>query len=217
MRFLIGATLALLYLQQAPHDASDIISGTMPTGRLGSGSATSSTYLRGDSTWATPPGGAGLDAGLIVLSLTACPSGYAEETTLNGKFVLGTLDANGNVTGTGGADSITPAGTNSGTAVADHTSHTHAYTEVPNHVHPYCSQTATTGGVSSYEHGAIDTSSAKTECSETTNNPTGGVASGTTAGPSATLTHTVSTQPTFAGTEFDNRPAFVRVIFCKKT
>ena len=36
------------------HDAGLITTGTMGTARLGSGSATSSTYLRGDSTWATP-------------------------------------------------------------------------------------------------------------------------------------------------------------------
>lgn len=32
-------------------NASNIASGTVPTARLGSGSATSSTFLRGDSTW----------------------------------------------------------------------------------------------------------------------------------------------------------------------
>ncbi len=37
------------------HAAADIASGTLATARLGSGSATSATYLRGDQTWATPP------------------------------------------------------------------------------------------------------------------------------------------------------------------
>ncbi len=36
-------------------DAGDIISGTVATARLGSGTASSSTYLRGDQTWATIP------------------------------------------------------------------------------------------------------------------------------------------------------------------
>lgn len=36
-------------------DASNLNAGTVPTIRLGSGSASSTTYLRGDSTWATIP------------------------------------------------------------------------------------------------------------------------------------------------------------------
>jgi hypothetical protein len=36
------------------HAATDIASGTMATARLGSGTASASTFLRGDSTWAAP-------------------------------------------------------------------------------------------------------------------------------------------------------------------
>lgn len=38
-------------------DASDIATGTIDTARLGSGTANSTTFLRGDQTWATPAGG----------------------------------------------------------------------------------------------------------------------------------------------------------------
>ena len=41
------------------HNATDINAGTVATIRLGSGTANSSTYLRGDQTWATPASGGG--------------------------------------------------------------------------------------------------------------------------------------------------------------
>ena len=52
------------------HAAADITSGTIATARLGSGSANSSTFLRGDSTWVAVSGGGGsarqvVDAGNI--------------------------------------------------------------------------------------------------------------------------------------------------------
>lgn len=152
---------------------------------------------------------------------------------LRGKFVKGAA-AGQNPGATGGAQTHTHAShpalshsgaavadhasqSHSGAAVADHASHTHQYTDVPNHTHPVNvtdpqhshavqSQTATTGAATSYEHGAVDTSSTKasegdttapasTGITATTSNPTGGVASGTTQGPSAALAHSV-TQPT---------------------
>lgn len=41
------------------HPAADIVSGVMATARLGSGTASISTFLRGDSTWAAAGGGGG--------------------------------------------------------------------------------------------------------------------------------------------------------------
>jgi hypothetical protein len=40
-------------------DASQVTAGTVATARLGSGTANSSTFLRGDQSWATPAGGSG--------------------------------------------------------------------------------------------------------------------------------------------------------------
>ena len=82
-----------------------------------------------------------------------------------------------------------------GTAVDAHASHTHTYTQVPNHVHGVSTilRTATTGGATTQVTNAQDTSSTA-DTTRKTDNPDGGVATGTTAGPSATLTHAV-TQP----------------------
>lgn len=114
-----------------------------------------------------------------------------------------------NVTGT-----LTPAGTiawpagvptHSGITISDHASHTHTYTDVVNHTHTVTSVGSSASGSTTNLTGTSDTSST----TATTSNPSSGVAQGTTAGPSATLTHTVSSQgtvawpagvPTFTGT-----------------
>jgi len=52
--------------------------------------------------------------------------------------------------------------------------HTLQVTEIPSHTHIITSQTATTGGATSYEHGTLDTSSAETEATEVTGATGGG-------------------------------------------
>ena len=69
-------------------NATKITSGTVPTARLGSGTANNSVFLRGDNTWATPSGGGGsattinnqADNRLITCTGTA--------DTLNGESLL---------------------------------------------------------------------------------------------------------------------------------
>lgn len=56
------------------HAAVDITSGTIATARLGSGTPTSTTFLRGDQTWAAP---AGTPAGIVsAFAGSAAPTGY---------------------------------------------------------------------------------------------------------------------------------------------
>ena len=244
-----------------PIDAANITSGTIATARLGSGTADATTFLRGDQTYAAPSAG-GVPAGLITFVITgSCPTGWSEVAALNGKTLFGTIAVNADVGTTGGNDNITPAGTNttptftgtawtppviswpagvptiSGIAVSDHASHTHTYTDVVNHVHVQNKPSGFTGG-SAYL--TADTSvNGSTASYLSTADPTGGVATGTTAGPGAVLTHTVSSQgtiawpvgvptiasytpagtnstPVFTGSSFDNRSAFTKVIFCSK-
>jgi len=65
-------------------NAAALATGLVPTARLGSGTANSGTYLRGDQTWQAIP--AGVPSGLIMLSLSPCPAGYTRITTLDGYF-----------------------------------------------------------------------------------------------------------------------------------
>ncbi len=51
------AAIALSKLASDPSNASNLASGTVPTARLGSGTASSSTFLRGDNSWAAAGGG----------------------------------------------------------------------------------------------------------------------------------------------------------------
>ena len=52
-----SAAIALSNLATDPSNATNLASGTVPTARLGSGTASSSTVLYGDQTYKTEPGG----------------------------------------------------------------------------------------------------------------------------------------------------------------
>ena len=181
-------------------------------GDLPAGLARDTEVTSAIETHAATPHGGSLPAGLIVMwggLIANIPSGWALCNGQNGtpdlrdRFIKGASSEPG---GTGGAATHGHAGhtdhaalTHSGAAVTDHAvtqptaageaAHTHTYTQTVNHVHVQTVNSATTGGLSGY---APDTSSNTPAVSGySTQNPTGGVASGTTAA-GASHTHTLS-------------------------
>ncbi len=170
------------------------------------------------NTWVDIPGSTSIPPGLIVITLTSCPSGWTESTALNGKFLRGTIAANGNVGQTGGIDAATPTGTISfpvsvpsftGSALAAHA-----------HELPWQIPSTTTIRQIAVATFGTGTSRAATAVSAagTANTTSAAVAlsSAVSGGtPAGTITWPASA-PTFSGVAFDNRPAFTNVIFCSK-
>jgi hypothetical protein len=125
-----------------------------------------------------PPGSdASIPAGVIVMwsgTIASIPSGWFLCDGQNGtpdlrdRFIRGAA-AGQNPGATGGALTHTHT---------DHATHTHTYTQIPNHVHVQSVNSAATGGLSGY---TADTSTNTGVASGySTQNPTGGVATGTT-------------------------------------
>jgi hypothetical protein len=84
--------------------------------------------------------------------------------------------------------------------VSDHASHTHTYTQVPNHTHPHNMQGGTTGSTTGTNvMGSTATGGSSRAMAIATSNPTGGVATGTTNGPDATITHSVTNNAVTSG------------------
>ena len=115
--------------------------------------------------------GGSLPAGIIVFTAGACPATWTEYTAAQGFAVVG-LPSGGTNAGTVGT-----ALTN----LQDKT-HAHTYTQVVNHVHGLTTvlRTATTGSATTQVTDAQDTSSTA-DATRKTDNPDGGVATGTTA------------------------------------
>jgi hypothetical protein len=68
-------------------NASNLALGLANPARLGNGTANSSTFLRGDSTWAPVPTGESFPSGLMVLSNSPCPAGWTRVTIWDGLFI----------------------------------------------------------------------------------------------------------------------------------
>ena len=93
-------------------NASNISSGTVPTARLATGTANSTTFLRGDQTWATVSGGVtsitagnGLTGGTITSTGTIALDFYTGTSVTNtsypiGSYVHSSSNANVNVSQT---------------------------------------------------------------------------------------------------------------------
>jgi microcystin-dependent protein len=139
-------------------------------------------------------GGSTVPTGAIVMwsgTVASIPQGWVLCDGQNGtpdlrdRFIRGAA-AGQNPGATGGSLTHTHA---------DHATHTHTYTQVPNHVHVQSVNSAATGGLSGY---TADTSTNNGVASGySTQNPTGGVATGTTNANAAQAHDTPSHLPPF--------------------
>ena len=182
---------------------------------------------------------------VVMIASGACPSGFTESSAFNGNFPRGTINANADVGGTGGTDTVTPAGTvstptftgSAGTVPAETftgsqgttsavsagtpagtnatASITSASTEVPvTSPTKYVFSTLNSAAAASSSPSITIPAETFTGSALATHTHTL-TPSGTNSTASFTPSGTVST-PTFSGSSFDNRPAFVKVIFCVK-
>lgn len=185
--------------------SNGVPSGACAIGYSAVDTNTGLVYPCPSGTWGSSlpvPSSGGLPAGAIVLVASGtCPAGFVEATALDGKMLRGTLSSHGDVGTTGGAATITPAGT-----VSQPTLSMNSYTPAGTN-----GATATTGNCASSVKVGTSGSNA---CPNTA--PNLAVPAEAFTGTPATLTGTVS-QPTFTGTPVDPSPSYLKVIFCSKS
>lgn len=149
------------------------------------------------------PGVGSVPAGAIVLIIsgtyaTTLGAGWAEETSLSGKFLLGTVAANADIAATGGSDTITSVLNHTHDVTVNDPGHVHVQNLPGSQTGNFASgtrdtSTGGTGGAPTSTPDVLSTASKVTDITASTANPSGGV------------------------TSIDNRPAFAKVIFCKKS
>lgn len=105
-----GATLAGAGSAITGLNATNLVSGTVPTARLGSGTASSSTYLRGDNTWAAISGGAAAGSnGQVQINTSGSLAGTSMLTVTSNTVFVGSGSAPATISqtdGTSGAFTI---------------------------------------------------------------------------------------------------------------
>lgn len=149
-----------------PDDNTDLNASTSAHGLLPKLSGNTAHYLRGDGAFATPPGGSeAFPVGAVFIAVVntnpATLLGYGTWSAFAAGRMLVGIDA-----GQTEFDVVKETG---GTKT-----HTLTTAEIPAHTHIVTSQTASTGGATSYEHGTLDTSSAEAEATEVTGSTGGG-------------------------------------------
>ena len=88
-------------------NASNIASGTVATARLGTGTANSATFLRGDQTYAVVSSGTVIPSGTVMLfAQTNAPTGFTKNTTTGDNSALRVTTG---AAGTGGSVAFTSA------------------------------------------------------------------------------------------------------------
>ncbi len=127
--------------------------------------------------------------GIVFIDTGTCPAGWTEVSGLNGRTVMGTVAANGNVGGTGGSDSVTPTFTGASVTSSAVSAGTPA------------------GTISALTTGAD---------SSTTGGVAKAVAQTPTFTGAALGTHTHTTTATGTISAVDTRSAFTRLIGCRK-
>ena len=123
-------------------NASAISSGTVPTARLGSGTANNTTFLRGDSTFAVVSSGTLIPAGTVMIfGQTSAPTGFTKLTDQDNaalRVVSGSASTGGSVNFTTAFASQTPSGSVSITAVSGSAGAiTLSTPQIPSHSHTF--------------------------------------------------------------------------------